>query len=153
MNNINALVEFVKANPIGVLSTMGEDGISSAAVYYMADTDGTIYFNTKRDSRKVENLLRDPEVSFVVFQREPAMTLQARGEATIVEDVSQIESTYMELLHRTFENGEVPAILKMGASQLVLVKITPTWMRLGGFSQEQAGNDPFTILVGKDGSK
>lgn len=149
MNN-NELLAFVKANPVGVLSTMGEDGISAAAVYYIVDTDGTMYFNTHRDSMKLQNIIRDPQIAFTAFSQEPAMTLQVRGDAHVIDDISSIESLYTELLHRIFENGTVPPVLKMGGSQMELVKITPTWMRLGSFSNSQNGTDPYTIIVGKD---
>lgn len=142
------LLEFVKANPIGVLSTMGKDGIASAAVYYIVDTDGTIYFNSRRDSEKVINIMADPYIAFVVFQQSPAMTLQAKGRAEVVEDISHIEATYTALLHRTFQDGNVPPTLKMGAAEMELVKIVPTWMRLADYSTGKKGDDMCTMIVG-----
>ena len=124
MNN-NELIAFVKANPVGVLSTMGEDGISAAAVYYIVDEDGTMYFNTHQDSAKLQNIIRDPQIAFTAFSREPAMTLQVRGDAHVIDDISSIESLYTELLHRT-------------------------WMRLGSFSHNQNGADSYTIIIGND---
>ncbi|MBP6926093.1 MAG: pyridoxamine 5'-phosphate oxidase family protein [Candidatus Pacebacteria bacterium] len=149
MNN-NELIAFVKANPVGVLSTMGEDGISAAAVYYIVDEDGTMYFNTHQDSAKLQNIIRDPQIAFTAFSREPAMTLQVRGDAHVIDDISSIESLYTELLHRIFQSDTVPPVLKMGGSRMELVKITPTWMRLGSFSHNQNGADSYTIIIGND---
>ena len=147
MNN-QSLAEFVKANPIGVLSTMSTDGIASAAVYYVVDTDGTLYFNAHRGSEKIKNIAMDPRVSFVVFQQNPAVTLQAKGRAEVIEDISHIEETYTALLHRIFQNGAVPPILKTGGDQMDLIKIVPTWMRLADYSPEKKGEGMFTMIVG-----
>jgi general stress protein 26 len=144
-----ALIDFVKKNPVGIISTTGEHGLSGAAVYYMIDTDGSLYFNSHRDSEKVTNILSNPEVAFTAFQKDPAVTLQMKGKAERIGDVAHIEETYTALLHRVFEDGNIPPILRItGEGMVELIKVTPTWMRLGSFSGA-AGSDLYTMIVGE----
>lgn len=143
------VTQFLKANPVGVISTNGPEGVESASIYYMVDTDGTIYFNSRRDSRKLKNILENPDVAFVAFQQNPDMTLQARGKAEVVTDIGHITEKYSTLLKRMFDGGNTPPILNIGMAEVELVKVTPTWMRFGNFSHQEK-SDMFTTIIDKD---
>ena len=147
--NDPTLNQFLKENPVGVISTLGPRGVEAASVYYLVDTDGTIYFNSRRDTRKLKNILENPDVAFVAFQGSPAMTLQAKGKAEIVKDIGTIVETYTALLKRVFSSGKIPPILNIGMSEVELVKVTPSWMRFGNFSEKEK-SDMFTILIDTD---
>ena len=148
MNN-HELEEFVRNNPVGVVSTSGSSGIASAAVYYVLDTDGVLYFNTRHDTEKLKNIRENPEVSFAVFQRNPDMTLQYKGTAEVVSSVSHITDTYTNLLQRIFQEGVVPPILRTDAGEVELVKVTPTWVRFGNFSHGHDQGDTFITIIGE----
>jgi general stress protein 26 len=130
--NLRSLLE---SNVLGVISTAQENGTESAVVHFEADESCAIYLNTRTSSRKYANILKNPNVSFVVYGRDPAMTLQLEGTASIIEDISAIKDEYSKLLKRTLAAGTVPPIMKTSSSEMALIKITPTWARFSDFSE------------------
>ncbi len=138
--------DLIKENSVGVVSTSGRGGVASAAVYYVTDAEGAIYFHSKRESEKMQNIATNPQVSFVIFQHEPDVTLQVKGHAEVVPSLSHIQDVYMELIKRSFRDGVMPPIMRIGEGHVELVKITPTWMRLGNFD---GGADMFDVIVEK----
>jgi nitroimidazol reductase NimA-like FMN-containing flavoprotein (pyridoxamine 5'-phosphate oxidase superfamily) len=42
--------DLIRENSVGVVSTIGAGGVASAAVYYVTDAEGAIYFHSKRES-------------------------------------------------------------------------------------------------------
>ncbi len=142
---------FLNQNRLGVIATHGQSGLESAAVYYGAADDFSIYLNTHTASRKFKNIEKNPNVSFVVFQQNPAMTLQLEGTAEKITEISKITEIYDTLLRRTLAEGTIPPIHQIQAGETALVKITPTWARFGDFTHGTTiVPGTFTMVVGED---
>lgn len=146
----DAAKNLLDAVSLGVVSTSGQNGVESAAVYYGFGDDLSIYFNTKTSSRKFANIAANPEVAFVVFSQNPAMTLQLSGSAEKISEIGKIEEIYNTLLRRTLAEGATPPIQQIEAGETALFKITPAWARLGDWSSGTSLNPGgFEMLIGE----
>ncbi|MCU0660158.1 MAG: pyridoxamine 5'-phosphate oxidase family protein [Candidatus Pacebacteria bacterium] len=137
--------DFLKKNTIGVISTRGSHGMESAAVYYTFDDGLHLYFNTRTNSTKFENIKEQPEVTFVVYSTEPAQTLQMTGIAEEIEELNGAKDIYIKLLEQTLKGKTAP--IETLHSNIRFIKITPKWARFGDFSGG-ISIDPFTTLLG-----
>lgn len=86
--NRHAAAQLLTQNHIAVLATLSsEDSKPQASVvYYTADVTGHIYFVTAKNSRKLANIVKNPQVAFVVLHETKAIELQIEGTATEVVD-------------------------------------------------------------------
>jgi general stress protein 26 len=133
----------------GVVSSCGDTGVASAAVYFALDKDLTVYFHTRVQSTKYKNMEANPEVSFAVFSEKLSVTLQMQGTASIVTDVSHLGDIHQTLVKRITKNEQAPPLLDLDQSIMVLMKITPTWVRFGDFSHDKELSSVYETVVGE----
>lgn len=127
--NKQRLLEFLGANRLGVLSTIGSGGEPQSALVGIAVTpEFEIVFDCVARSRKFANLQRDARAAFVIgWQGE--VTVQFEGAA------KQISSTelgkYHDIYFQAFPDG--PMRFKWeGISYFV---VTPKWIRYSDFDK------------------
>src|SRR4051794_37042974 len=78
------LVDFVRQRGLAVVATTGADGAPEAAVVGITATDrGELVLDTTVDSRKADNIRRDPRVA-VVIGWDDEQTLQIEGVANFL---------------------------------------------------------------------
>lgn len=123
---------------LGVVSTVGEDGSpESAVVYFYSDKELNIYFMTQTDNRKYKDIMRNPNVAFTVFSEEPPRTLQIKGRAEPIADQKEREECLNHLKSLATKVNPLPPISQIkelhNKSDVAVVKITPSWTRLGDF--------------------
>ena len=86
--------EFLAAEPARtakVASTRKDGRPHLAPVWFALDEDGSLLFNTGRDTVKGRTLLRDPRVAICVDDdRPPFSFVLVEGEAEIVDDLEQV---------------------------------------------------------------
>lgn len=77
------MIEYVRQQRFGVVSTLGPAGEPQAAFLSITATDlGELIFDAKPDSRKVANIRRDDRIA-VVIGGPDGTTLQAEGHADL----------------------------------------------------------------------
>ena len=116
------------------VSTVTEDcRPESAFVYYTFDENLNIYFITRAGSRKYKNGIKNPNISFVTFTENPPKTLQLEGTLSIVTDPKAQTRLFPELVTLATERNLIPPISQMDTSEVMFMKITPSWVRFGNF--------------------
>jgi general stress protein 26 len=132
---------------LGVVSTISSDNKpESAFVYYSFDEDLNIYFMTRANSRKGQNILENKNVAYAIVSRNPPQTLQLDGEASFVDEKEMQKKLFKELVEFASKNYFASPIAQMQSSELVFIKITPHWMRFGNFEARRHG-DMFEQVV------
>lgn len=76
----------------GKLATVRPDGSAHVApIWFVLDEDGTVVFNTGRDTVKGRALRRDPRVSLVVDDEQPPYAyVRVDGTAELSEDLDEM---------------------------------------------------------------
>lgn len=129
---LETMVEYIRAQRSGVISTLGPDGRPQAAYLPITATNaGELIFDAKPESRKVANLLRDGRIAVVVGGLD-GTTLQAEGRADVTEGAEEAE--YGEQYLRTFP--EHAASVRGGS--VVIIRIRLDWARFGDFRGERS---------------
>ncbi len=119
---------------LGVVSTVSVGGApESAFVYFIIDDALNVYFATRAGSRKYKNLMQNPRAAFVIASEHPPQTIQIEGDATVVTDANEQQTLLPDLIKMLSEGGYVRPMNHMMDSELVFMKISPTWARFGDF--------------------
>lgn len=127
--------------PLGVISTINEAGKpQSASVYYIVDKALNIFFVTRSESRKYKNIQHDSNVSFVVTSEHPPKTIQLEGTAAEVVDANEQLTYFDKLVAKATEHTFMPPVSQMVTGEMVFMKITTSWARMGDFEVMKEGD-------------
>ncbi len=137
MNNAEHLAELVESLQkfTGVISTLSEKGsIDSAVVYFDVDKSLNLYFFTRSNSAKSQNIINNSLVSFVAYSENPMQTFQMKGDASVIEDPAEqsvVFENLFKLANRASEGN--PPISQMMRGEIMVYKVIPLWARFGNF--------------------
>lgn len=149
-NNYSVIRAYVDKNPIATLSTLSEDGMPhGAAVYVCADENQpTLYFLTKEETHKLENLRSNPKVGITIVNPSENSTLQAGGTAFEVSEANTIDSVMNKISRKhNYANDWLPPIAKIRAGAYTVVGIRLSNARLAHFRGKSIGDEQtFTEL-------
>jgi PPOX class probable F420-dependent enzyme len=124
--NLGELIQFVRAQGDGVVSTIGADGSPQAAYLAVAVTDlGELVFDARPSSRKVANILRDPRAALTIGGRDGA-TVQFQGTADLPtgQELERCIAAYLDAF---------PQFAESIAKDVVVVRVRIEWARYGQY--------------------
>ena len=133
-----------------IISTQAEDGtIDAAAVFFIVDENLNFYFTTKVDTRKYQNMTRNPEVTLTTADAGTLRTIQLKGKAAVLTDLKEVTGHTVSLINKNKTQGMPWAqpIAKLDAGQYVIIKVTPTWLRYGVFLNEEPKGQYFKQII------
>ena len=113
-----------------VVSTLGPNGNpQSALVGFSEDKDFGVVIGTYGDSRKLQNIIKNPQIAIVIADEEKKLEIQYEGRASVV--------TISELGARLGEHFQkLPAAKKrLNNPNQAWIKVVPTWVRFVDASQ------------------
>jgi nitroimidazol reductase NimA-like FMN-containing flavoprotein (pyridoxamine 5'-phosphate oxidase superfamily) len=119
---------FLKHHPMGVLSTVDQDGKPwGAAVYYVADEDFNFYFVTRAETFKYHNLSANPLAAMTVADEPAQTTVQASGTISEVpvEDYMDIVFTRLDAIRPKDNPNWAPPLSKIRAGNYMPLRLTP----------------------------
>ena len=139
MVNKNTVLEFIKKNDFCVLSTSSKTGKSESAVMALTVKDDfTLLMNTAGTTRKIINLLENPQVSVIVGGLKNDPSVQIDGKASVIEgDEAKTACAYMLNVH--------PELKDYGIETGKFISITPNWLRWVDFTQNPPVIEEFTF--------
>lgn len=91
-----------------VVTTRGRDGAALHArpmAYRSVEDDGNLWFFTKRDSRKVEEVEADPQVLVSFADPKHQHFVSISGRAEVVSDRATVERLWNEIYRAWFPGG------------------------------------------------
>lgn len=122
-----ALVDFILARGLGVVSTTSEKGLPEAALVNLVVTDALeLVFYTLQDARKCTNLRRDPHIAVVIGWNDEK-TLQYEGIA------DEPAGSELERLKQVYAASRPDAATQMGWPGLTYFRVRPKWVRLSDY--------------------
>ena len=121
------LINYVRAQGAGVISTLGPTGEPQGAYLAITATDaGELVFDAKADSRKVANLRRDPRIAVVVGGSD-GTTMQLEGTADFPNgaELARVSAAYAGAFPQFADSVGDPAI--------VFVRVLVNWSAYGDY--------------------
>lgn len=89
-----SIVDYINRHPLGVISTINDDGSPEAAVVYVFSiSHHTLCFVTRNLTRKYQNIFERPAVSVTIFDDHDSSCLQAGGTAFITNNEHMLTYT------------------------------------------------------------
>ncbi len=131
--------EFLAEHPAGVLSTVGKDSSPySTTIYFVADNELNIYFLSKSETKKIENIKVNNRVMLVGFEAKTQTNVQISGTAQELKDGSDSQNIFQQILEitRKTSGAEVPPVSKLFAGPYVIYKIKPKQINYSVYNQK-----------------
>jgi len=136
------IAAYIQANPVIVVGTVDADETPhGAAVYGCLMAPDTLYFLTKTETKKFQNILDNPTMSLTIVNPAENSTLQATGTATAETDPQTME-TVMGKLRKIQTQGAdwLPPIAKLRAGPYQLVRVHLNHVRLANYLRAPIGD-------------
>ena len=127
-----------------ILVTVGRDGYPHAVpMWFLVESDGSVYMTTYGRSQKVVNVRRNPRVALLVesgVRYDELKGVLIRGDAEVVEDEDLCVGilTRIHIKHVGSLASGVEEVMRAQARKRVVIKVTPgrvaSWdhQKLGG---------------------
>ena len=123
------IYQFIQMNKLAVLATVTPENTSESACMGIAVTpDLKIIFDTVTTSRKYQNLLVNPSISFVIGL-DNEQTIQYEGIAKIPTESELVE--LLKIYFKTFPDGQYR---KDTWEDIAYFYVEPTWIRYSDFN-------------------
>ncbi len=119
---------FLASHDVGVVSTIDQHGnVKGAVVYYTVGADHDIFFVTKSQTEKAQDILLYQQVAMTVYDARTMQTIQISGTAEVERDPHLAEEISKRILRPRIagEHVTVPPILHMSAGDLIVICIKP----------------------------
>lgn len=141
---------FIDHNSLGVLGTVNDDGTPHGAVVNMCtiDHNPVVYFITKNGTQKYKNLVARPTVSITIFDGQDNSTLQAKGQASVVQDAVTLDKITTRITRSLAVTSEwLPPLTKIRAGEYAMIGVELTSARLAEYKGKEIGDkDIFTEI-------
>lgn len=123
--------DFIARHRYGVLSTIAPDGKPQSALVGIAvSPELEIFFDTVDTSRKVANLRRDPNASFVIgWENEQTLQLEGVADEPQGAALARLKSFYFA----AWPDGPQRESLK----GITYYRVAPRWLRFSSYVEPQ----------------
>jgi general stress protein 26 len=121
---------------LGVLSTIGRDGIVHGAVIHcLLKDDSSIYFMTKSQTQKIHDTLANPRVALTVYDHEKMQTAQIQGIAQIEADqtIKNYVFSHLSKARQYGSSKHLPPVTQLKQGGFIIIKITPTTVKYSNY--------------------
>lgn len=125
------LLTLLQQNKLGVVSTVSVQNTSeSALVAFAEDNNGSLYFQTRVNSRKYKNIQNNPHVSFVIgWDQNVNVTLQYEGVASEISPTEEVK--------RLFILKDSPSTKEyLDHPDARFFKVMPHWIRYSDYTTD-----------------
>jgi len=142
-NRKQRMYDFLRANPVGVLSTVDPNGEPHGVViYFTINREFDVFFLTRNETKKYDNLKRNDHLMLTVFEPHNQTTVQIIGKAIEMTGSSEINGIAGGIFGISAKNNDagLPPIAKLRAGSFVAFKIAPVQVRMAVYSRPDAGD-------------
>lgn len=142
-------LDFLKQHIFAVVASVTEEHRPSAAtVLYHIDDDMNLFFMTRRQTRKFENLKANERVALVVGLGEGPGTVQLEGEAHLVENGEDGLDGFFKRLeeHAKLKELYYGPFLRLPGIDLAVFRVRIDWMRYLHLNSETQMEEYYRII-------
>lgn len=147
-------INFITLHRAGSLGTVNAIGVPDVAIVYcIVKPDLSLYFSTRVEGRKYQNILANPAISLAFLDEESMATIQLTGYAERIQTLALEQEVLHELI--TFRYGDpnwpVPPVKLFehgSTNELAIIKVTPSEMTHANFETNKTGRyKPFFTKI------
>jgi len=138
---------FIITHRAASLATVDKDGVPQVVyVYCLVDDDLALYFMTRVESRKFENIVNQPKVGMSFVSEKTMEAIHLTGVAERVNDLESEQSIWFELMKLRSPdtaNEPVPVVqmFERGATgEVAIIKVTPYEMTFATYQKAKEGH-------------
>jgi general stress protein 26 len=119
-DTLEALGKRIRDIRSAMLTTLDDNGLpwSRPMITREMDEEGNLWFFTKRDSIKVQNIVKNNRVNVAYAKPDDALYVSVTGVATVVDDMEKKRTLWNPFVKAWFPDG-------LDDPDLVLLKISP----------------------------
>jgi len=129
---LSQVVRFMQSCTLAVQSSVSPTGSPQSAVVGIVVTDdGQIFFDTLEQTRKVENLRRNPRIAFVIGGTVDGDERTVQYEGIADEPRGSVLESLKDLYFRRFPDGRQ----RSAWPGLIYIRAVPTWIRFSDFNR------------------
>ena len=125
------LFDFIRQHQYGVLAPVSQDNIpESAFVGIVVTPDLKIIFDTIADTRKYENMLLNPNISFVIgWDNDRTVQYQGIAKIPTPAELEDLLPTYFEIFPEKNVKNE-------NLRDITYFYVEPTWIRYSDLNED-----------------
>ncbi|MCK5678452.1 MAG: pyridoxamine 5'-phosphate oxidase family protein [Flavobacteriaceae bacterium] len=129
---INVAKEMMTAAETCALITLDEEGRPRVRAMdpFIPENDLTVWFGTNANSRKVDQIKKDPRVTLYYLDSDSSGYVMIYGNAQIVDDENEKNNRWKDKWKDFYPNKK----------DYLLIKVSPTWMEIISESRNIVGD-------------
>ena len=133
---IIAAREIINASRTCALITLDDESVPMVRIMdpFPPESDFTVWFGTKAESRKVNQIQNNPEVSLYYQDSDASGYVVIHGKAQIIDDQKEKQKRWKDAWEEFYPNNR---------EGYVLIKVSPEWMEILSYTRSIIG-DPKT---------
>jgi general stress protein 26 len=130
---INAAREIMDASGTCALITLDHDFVPMVRIMdpFPPESDFTVWFGTKAESRKVNQIKNNPEVSLYYQDSDASGYVVIHGKAQIIDDQKEKQKRWKDAWEAFYPNNR---------EGYLLIKVSPEWMEILSFTRAIVGD-------------
>lgn len=128
--NKKEIKDFLKSHFIMEAATISKNRPHASVLLYHMENDFSFYIVTRKNTYKAKNLLKNPYISFTIWEHNKMM-IQTDGNVLQVKETGKKLQNIIDKLAiaATKDNGFWPPLFRIGHDDYIIFHIKPTWMR------------------------
>lgn len=145
---------FITDHRAASIATANGDGTPHVAVVYaIIHNDLSIYFSTRVEGRKYQNILQQPVVAMAFSHENSVQMVQLSGRAERVEDLREEQSLLHDLMKLRYNDPNWPLppmrLFERGATtEIAVIRVVPTELTFADFQSKGIGRyQPFFYKI------
>ena len=145
--------DFVKRRSCVILATAREESAPDLAhAFVYTDVAFTGYFLSKIETRKIDNISKNPHVSVMFSDRDSLQQVEYLANAKIIDDTKQIVAILpkiQDIISESRSEYWVPPVTQVPGSGYCIVELTPMSVTYRDYSREEkdAGAHEFKVKL------
>lgn len=147
---------FLAEHYTGILAT--SDTASNphgAVIYYLPDSDFTLYFATKEETQKFKNMEENPQVAFVVYDETSQTSLQVSGRIFQITDPLKKRATIKNMTNSSIvlSRNMLPPAYKLTAGEYKVLQLVPQVIKMAIYARTDKDQDIYETIIFNDSQK
>lgn len=136
------IYQFLVSHPVGIVSSVDPNNMPHAAVvYYWVNKQFQICFTTKQKTKKYDNLIKNDNAMFIVFDALEQITVQITAKAIDLSGSDELPEVFRHTIQASMNTSDagIPPISKLAAGDYTAFRLDPVQIRMAVFNRPDPG--------------